>query len=66
MGRISQLSRAQLVARPLAEVFAFFSNASNLEALTPPFQNRSVRSARSRTSFWSGVRSTESSTSGEM
>lgn len=31
------LSRTQVVARPLDEVFAFFSDASNLEALTPPF-----------------------------
>ena len=37
MGRIHQLRRTQLVGRPLAEVFAFFSDASNLNALTPPF-----------------------------
>jgi ligand-binding SRPBCC domain-containing protein len=29
--------RAQFVPRPLDEVFAFFSNAANLEALTPPW-----------------------------
>jgi len=37
MGRLHQLSRSQLVLRPREEVFAFFSDASNLEALTPPF-----------------------------
>jgi hypothetical protein len=37
MGRLHQLSRTQLVGRPLPEVFAFFSDASNLDALTPPF-----------------------------
>jgi len=37
MGRIHQLSRTQLVGRPLPEVFAFFADASMLEALTPPF-----------------------------
>ena len=33
------LSFAQQVARPLAEVFDFFSRAENLEALTPPWLN---------------------------
>jgi len=37
MGRLRQLSRSQLVGRPLPDVFAFFADASNLEALTPPF-----------------------------
>jgi ligand-binding SRPBCC domain-containing protein len=37
MGRLHQLSRTQLVGRPLPEVFAFFSDPSNLEALTPAF-----------------------------
>ena len=31
------LERSQLVARPIHEVFAFFSEAANLEAITPPF-----------------------------
>ncbi len=35
MGHI--LEREQLIHRPLAQVFAFFANAANLEALTPPF-----------------------------
>ena len=40
MGGLHQLSQTQLVGRPLPEVFAFFSDASNLDALTPvPRQN---------------------------
>ena len=31
------VEREQMVPRPLAEVFDFFSRAENLEALTPPF-----------------------------
>jgi ligand-binding SRPBCC domain-containing protein len=34
------LSRSQVVARPLDEVFAFFSNAVNLEALPMPMVMR--------------------------
>lgn len=34
---IHVLQREQLVRRPIAEVFAFFADAHNLEALTPPF-----------------------------
>jgi ligand-binding SRPBCC domain-containing protein len=37
MGRLHQLTRTQLVGRPIPEVFAFFADPSNLEALTPPF-----------------------------
>jgi ligand-binding SRPBCC domain-containing protein len=37
MGRVRELSRAQLIERPLSQVFDFFSDAQNLEALTPPF-----------------------------
>ncbi len=37
MGRLHRLSRTQWVEQPLEAVFAFFSDASNLEALTPPF-----------------------------
>jgi hypothetical protein len=32
---VHRLERVQLVARPLAEVFAFFSRAASLEQLTP-------------------------------
>ena len=37
MGRLQRISRTQLVAKPLGEVFAFFSDPANLEELTPPF-----------------------------
>lgn len=36
-GKVHRLERAQVVARPRAEVFAFFSDASNLEDITPDF-----------------------------
>jgi len=32
-----ELSRTQLIPRPLGETFAFFSDAHNLEAITPPW-----------------------------
>jgi ligand-binding SRPBCC domain-containing protein len=37
MRRPYQLVRSQRIDRPLPEVFGFFSDAANLEALTPPF-----------------------------
>ena len=36
-GKIYILHRQQLVSRPIAEVFEFFSRASNLQVLTPPW-----------------------------
>jgi ligand-binding SRPBCC domain-containing protein len=35
--RLHRLERSLRVARPLDEVFAFFADASNLEAITPSF-----------------------------
>lgn len=35
--RCHELTREQRVSRPLDEVFSFFADAANLEALTPPF-----------------------------
>jgi ligand-binding SRPBCC domain-containing protein len=35
--KVHRLDREQFVARPLGEVFEFFSRARNLEPLTPPF-----------------------------
>jgi ligand-binding SRPBCC domain-containing protein len=37
MGRIHRLERTQRIERPLPEVFAFFADAANLEAITPNF-----------------------------
>lgn len=37
MARTHTLERQQRIERPLAEVFAFFAEAQNLEAITPPF-----------------------------
>jgi ligand-binding SRPBCC domain-containing protein len=34
-----RLEQEQLIARPLSEVFIFFSDTFNLEVLTPPFLN---------------------------
>jgi ligand-binding SRPBCC domain-containing protein len=37
MPKTYRLARSLSIARPLGEVFAFFSDAANLETLTPPF-----------------------------
>ena len=37
MPKTHRLARSTSIARPIAEVFAFFSDATNLEAITPPF-----------------------------
>jgi hypothetical protein len=34
---VHRLERSQLLERPAADVFAFYSDAANLEAITPPF-----------------------------
>lgn len=36
---VHHLYREQLIARPLDDVFGFFSEASNLELITPPWLN---------------------------
>jgi ligand-binding SRPBCC domain-containing protein len=37
MSTVHRFERSQSIERPLSEVFAFFSDATNLEAITPPF-----------------------------
>lgn len=37
MAKTYTLERTQLIPRPLSEVFPFFSDAKNLEAITPAF-----------------------------
>ena len=39
------LDRELAIARPLKEVFAFFSNPKNLEAITPPWLRFQIRDA---------------------
>jgi ligand-binding SRPBCC domain-containing protein len=39
MPKTYHLHRAQIIPRPLDEVFAFFSNAGNLQEITPAFLN---------------------------
>jgi ligand-binding SRPBCC domain-containing protein len=43
MSRTYRLERSQRVERPLDEVFDFFADAANLEALTPDFLRFSIR-----------------------
>jgi ligand-binding SRPBCC domain-containing protein len=44
--RVFELSKSQRLERPLPDVFAFFSNAENLECLTPPWLRFSIRTPR--------------------
>jgi ligand-binding SRPBCC domain-containing protein len=37
MAKSHQLRRTQIIPRPRDEIFAFFSDASNLERITPAF-----------------------------
>ena len=42
MNRVHRLEQSQLIRRPPAEVFAFFSDAANLEKITPPVLRFSI------------------------
>lgn len=46
MVRSFLLTRLQLVPRPIEEVFAFFADANNLEAITPPWLSFHVLTPR--------------------
>lgn len=46
MAKDHRLERFQSIARPLPEVFDFFSDAANLEAITPPFLRFRIITAR--------------------
>ncbi|HEX4436618.1 MAG TPA: SRPBCC family protein [Solirubrobacteraceae bacterium] len=44
--KVHVLEREQLIAKPRGEVFAFFADAYNLEALTPPWLRFAIRTRR--------------------
>lgn len=46
MAKRYRLERSQFVPRPLTEVFAFFSAAENLEAITPPYLQFHIETPR--------------------